>query len=427
MMDLFGRKRIEKQIGQLISTMKQAVDMRMQLSNFTTAVAPMYSTMHEQLLYRTMDDVYSVVSRLAVTSAMIPFYGRQQNEELPNANDKILDIEKQLTFEMKEKMYLSLYTTGEIFLKRQVIELGPNAGKTKLYLLNPSFIEVELSKGWPYDIMGYRYNDNKGNYETFRADEVVFIKLENPGFDDEGKARGLSPISVLKHRVTRLQSSMDISVSQLQNGGLPGVLYDESPIFDAAAANMHKENFANFLNNPANKNAPYIMGGKIGYVSIGSTLADLDLAKLADLDFDKICNVYGISSTWFNNHSAATESNVKEMVRQVYTNAVLPNVMRVVDALNEQLVPMVGSTSKLVYDLSDVTELQEDMLAKANAYSAMPVIIPNEVRQGLGFERVDDPLMDLPLVKMGYQTIEDVAAVPNLPITPDYGGQATGA
>ena len=66
-MDLFGRKRIEAQIGQLISTMKQAVDMRMQLSNFTSAIAPMYSTVREQMLYRTMDDIYSVVSRLAVT------------------------------------------------------------------------------------------------------------------------------------------------------------------------------------------------------------------------------------------------------------------------------------------------------------------------------------------------------------------------
>jgi hypothetical protein len=207
---------------------------------------------------------------------------------------------------------------------------------------------------------------------------------------------------------------MDVSVAQLQNGGLPGIVYDENPEFGIEEAGFHKNNFANYLNNSSNKSAPYIWGGKIGYVPIGSTLADMDLASLADIDFDKICNVYGVSSTWFNNKSAATESNVKEMIKQIYTNAILPNIMRIQDAINTQLVPDFNSQGIIMYDLSDVTELQEDMLAKANVYSAMPVIIPNEVREAMGWDRIDDPLMDMPLIKSGYQPIEDLRTIEDL-------------
>lgn len=73
-----------------------------------------------------------------------------------------------------------------------------------------------------------------------------------------------------------------------------------------------------------------------------------------------------------------------------------------------------------MHDISDVPELQEDMLAKANVYATMPVIIPNEVREGLGYDKLDDPMMDKPLIKSGYMTLEDYMSVEDLPITEDY-------
>mgnify|MGYP006266331845 CR=1 FL=1 len=421
-MDIFGKKALQKQLDGVLASMQGMLNQRLNTS-FYQQIAPNYSSVKEQMIYRTMDDVYSVVSRLATTAAMIPYYGVGVDGEAPMDNDKILGVEKQLTFQTKEMIHMNLLISGEVFLWKKRIELGPNAGTIKLFNLNPSAVSINISSVFPYEITGFIFNDNMGNGQIeIPASDMVYIKLENPTIDQEGIARGLSPIKVLSYRLTRMQAEMDISVAQLQNGGLPGILYDENPTFSPEIANIHKENFARYLNNTANKNAPYFMGGKVGYISIGSTLADLDLAQLADLDFDKICNAYSVSSTWFNNHSAATESNVKEMIKQVYTNAVLPNVMRVQDALNSQLVPDLGTTSKIVYDLSDITELQADMQAKANGYSAMPVIIPNEVREGLGYARIDDPLMDMPLIKMGYQPIDELAAVPNLPITPDYGG-----
>lgn len=422
-MDIFGKKALQKQMEGLISTMQASINQRLSLANISSNISPNYSSIKEQMIYRTMDDVYAVVSRLATTAAMIPYNAVDINGEEPLETDKILSIEKQLTFQTKEMIHMNLLISGEVFLWKKRIELGPNAGTIKLFNLNPSAVTIKISSVFPYEITGYIFTDNLGSGQIeIPATDMVYIKLENPTIDQEGIARGLSPIKVLSYRLTRMQAEMDISVAQLQNGGLPGILYDENPTFSPEIANIHKENFARYLNNTANKNAPYFMGGKVGYISIGSSLADLDLAQLADLDFDKICNVYSVSSTWFNNHSAATESNVKEMIKQVYTNAVLPNVMRVQDAINTQLVPDLGTTSKIVYDLSDITELQADIQAKANSYSAMPVIIPNEVREGLGYAKIDDPIMNMPLIKMGYQPIDELGMTPDLSITPDYGG-----
>ena len=424
-MDLFGRKALNKKLESLISTAKQLGDARMamMMQNFNTQIFPHYRAIKEQMVYQTMDDVYSVVSRLATTAAMIPFYGETVDGQEAQPNDRINVLIEQLTFDLKEKMYLDLYISGEVFLYKQRI-LGANA-RANVIRLNPANVVVYVSDSFPFEVTGYQYQDaSRGTAFNIPLEDMVYVKLTNPTIDAEWEMRGLSPIKVLTTRLTRLQAQMDVSVAQMQNGGLPGVLYDETPGFGVEEAGMHKDNFARYLNNSNNKSAPYIWGGKVGYVPIGSTLADMDLASLADIDFDKICNVYGISSTWFNNKSAATESNVKEMIKQVYTNSILPNIMRIVGAINKQLAVDYNTTSHIVHDISDVPELQENMAEKANAYAVMPVIIPNEVREGLGYERIDDPIMDMPLIKQGYATLEDLRSVEDLPITNDYTGNS---
>jgi hypothetical protein len=413
-MDFFGQKALAKSLDKMMVTIKQVNDSRIaaMMSNFYSQIYPNYQVVKEQLVYQTMDDIYAVVSRISMTSAMVPLYGEGKDGTEVSKDDNINFILDQLTFQFKELIYLNLLTSGEAFIYKKKLELGPNAGKIKMMNLNPANIIVNINEDFPFDVVGYTYQDqSRGVSFNIALDEMIYIKLENPAIDNENTIRGLSPIRVLAMRLTRLQAQMDISVAQMQNGGLPGVLYDKSPGFGIDEANTHKENFSNFLKNSSNKSAPYIWGGDVGYVPIGSTLADLDLASLADIDFDKICNVYGVSSTWFNNKKAATESNVKEMVRLIYTNAVLPNVMRVQDAINEQLISQIPTKAKIRYDISDITELQKDMRDKAETYARLPVIVPNEVREGMGWDRIDDPMMDKPMVKAGYYPIEDISPI----------------
>lgn len=424
-MDIFGKKALAKSLDNIMGSMKQINDQRINalMSQFYTQIFPNYKVVREQMVYQTMDDIYAVVSRLAMTSAMVPLYGEGSDGSEVDSNDNINYILEQLSFQFKESMYLNILTSGEAFILKNRLKLGPNAGKIKLMNLNPANMVVNVSEYFPYEITGYIYQDSgRGTSFPIPAEDIIYIKLENPTVDAQEQIRGLSPIRVLTMRLTRLRAQMDISVAQMQNGGLPGVLYDESPGFGIDEANMHKENFGNFLKNAGNKSAPYIWGGKVGYVPVGSTLADLDLASLADIDFDKVCNVYGVSSTWFNNKKAATESNVKEMVRLIYTNAVLPNVMRVQDAINEQLISQIGTEARIRYDISDITELQKDMRDKAETYARLPIIVPNELREGMGWDRIDDEMMDKPMVKAGYYFMEEVQPI-NIE-SDDYSGDS---
>jgi hypothetical protein len=147
-------------------------------------------------------------------------------------------------------------------------------------------------------------------------------------------------------------------------------------------------------------------------------LADLEVAELSKIDFKKLCNAFGVSDILFNNDSSSTESNVKEQMKRLYTNTILPIAILVKDALNKSLVT--DENVIINYDLSGVTELQDDMKEKAAIFSQLPIMIPNDILEAFNYERQKDPLMDKVYVKNGYTLIEDLGVPQDLPITGDY-------
>lgn len=389
-------------------------------NNFNTQIFPHYNVVKEQLIYQTLDDIYSVVSRLAEACAMIPFYGEYKDGSELKETDKLNLFLATLTYEERIKIYTYLLLQGEVFAYKEKVDFGVNAGVQKLRILNPYNMVVNVTQTFPLEIAGYTYYDTVNGYSVYiDAEDMMFIALFNPDMDTQKAIRGLAPIAVLKQRITRIKAGLDVSVAQMQNGGVPGVLYEKTLGIEKGAIGQRQEMFARYLNNSANKGAPFFTQGDLGYEQIGSTLADMSLAELASIDLDKICNVYHISSTELNNKQASTESNVTQHRKSFYTAGVLPKVTLVRDGLNYQVLPDIKTTAILKEDISDVTELQDDMKTKAEGYAASPIMVPNEVREGLGQKRIeDDPNMDKVYVKTGYTLLEDVATtVENIPNT----------
>lgn len=414
--DIFGIRKLSAEVVQLNSIIalqeKAATPLSRQFTNFNTQIFPHYNILKEEFIMQTMDDIYSVVSRLAAVAAAIPLKACKEDGSDVNPKDKLNIFLKTLTFEQKEQFYTTLYLMGEVFAYKEKIDFGVNAGVQRLRYLLPSNMVVIISQTFPTEIVGYRYYDSFNGYtKDFDLDEIFFIKMFNPTRDLQKRFRGLSATTALKNRLVRIQSELDVSVAQMQNGGLPGVMYDKMPgAREAGASGQRKDNFAKFLNNSANKGAPYMADGDIGYFAIGSELADMQLAELADIDFDKVCNAFSVSSTLFNNKKASTESNVKEMRKDMYTNATFPQVTRMIDGINEQVVPDIPTQAYVDKDVSGISELKDDIEKIGRAWSLAPVVKPNDVLVAMGEEPSDDPLMDKYYMKTGYTPIEDMQA-----------------
>lgn len=437
---LFGSdKRVKSLERQVKALQGQNLGM---IINATTSIYPSWQTIENTLTYTTVDDVYSVISLIADTAARIPmeayeivsepsmkmykkngatsiqgkYYRRKAMQDLPE-NDKFTTFLKNITYADKVKYYTLLYMNGELFLWKELIELGPNRGNVYLHVLDSSKVTVMITEDFPQRVIGYKYFD-MGFDGTFKPDEIIHIKYFNPTITNGMQWRGLSPLQVLTKRLTRLNASLDVSVGQMQNGGVPGIVYEKSD-YAIESLGQRKNDFASYLRNSANKGAPYFAAGEMGYLELGLSNADLDIAELANIDFTKICNVYKVPEVLLNNQDSSTYNNVNTALKMLYTNTILPNIYLFRDALEQGILPMYNDGVKRIIDIdiSEIPALQEDMKMQADALNAMWWITPNEKRDIQMFEKLDNPLMDSIIIDGGKQLLDDLGIPPVSDVT----------
>lgn len=437
-MDIFGIKSLKTQNRQLLDSIKalQTFNRVQSIEQIRSMIFPNWQSVKEIDAYIIFDDIYSVVSRLATSSAQVEIkcYNETNNEEL-QPSDPFVKYINTLTLEEKEIMYTWLYLTGEVFMFKDRVKFGPEKTKLKTPFMHPAFMTVILDDVFPNPIIGYRYQDTQTTF-TLDASEVIYAKYFNPTTRYNERHRGMSPIKALAQRLTRLQANMSASVSQMQNGGVPSIVYDKTPGIDqyrgsggaaqveeVSVLGQRKDSFSRFLRNSDNKGAPYFAAGEMGVLQLGLSLVEMDALVMGDVDFDKICNAFSISSVLFNNKKASTESNVQEMRKDMYTNAILPNVTRMCNAISKGTVDVFGDNKCAKPDVSKIQELQEDMKKKAEGWAALPAVVINEMRVSMGQDELTDPMADRLLVKTGYQLADDL----NIDVQPientanDYG------
>jgi len=435
---LFGQTKTVKNLQQQVKALQ-----RTNLStavNVSTSIYPSWLDVENINTYVTVDDVYSIVSYLAQTAARIPMYGYEivddsamksmkkysktsllgkhyqtkAMQDLPE-QDRFVEFLNSMSYEDKVMYYTILYVTGELFLYKEVIELGPNAGKVILHPMKGANVIVNISENFPQRVVSYRYFDMgfDGNLST---DEVIHVKYYNPSITNGQQWRGLSPLQVLTKRLTRLNAGMDASVAQMQNGGVPGIVYEKSD-FAIETLGQRKNDFASYLRNSSNKGAPYFAAGEMGYLPLGLSLADMDVSDLSGVDFTKLCNAYKFPEILLNNQDSSTYNNVASAEKLLYTNSILPNIYLFRDAIVNGVIPMYGVDGlkrTIEIDLSEIPALQEDMKMQADALNSMWWTTPNEKRDMMGFEELEEPMMDQIIIDSGKQLITDLGAVPDV-------------
>lgn len=481
----FGQKKekiIKALATQVKSLQSRNLDQIAANINRNIAIYPSYDIGANAERYATIDDVYSIIRMLATTSALIPIYAyevvnddaqkklnkiKQPHnrmyeakalmikalQDLPDT-DRVEQLmenpsEFQSKFEFYESVYTNLFYAGNAILLKERPSLGKNAGlPVALHSLYPQNIVLKVTDTLPRKIVGYDYVVNGQKiYENLPPEDVIHIKYYNPLLTHAGgELWGLSPLDVLSKRLARLDSNMNTSVAQLQNGGVETIVFDKALGSDQDAIDVigkRKDNFYRFLKNPANAGSPYFASGEMGAIQLGLSLANLSVLELANVDFKKLCNAFGTSDILFNSDAASTESNVNVMEKRMYTNTVLPNVYRVRDALKMGLlsefekgrsfsqvneageleqVTIKGDGKKrdLQADISEVPSLQEDMLKMAQWMNISPQITYNERRLMMKFDKLDNPIFDEPFLPSGIQTAEDLVMVdPLQQVTPN--------
>lgn len=432
--------------------------------NRNIAIYPNYDISDYAERYVTTDDIYSIVRMLATTAALVPLRAYEIKddkaakklkeisrphshplhtkalilkalEELPEADALSELLENPSTglskFEFYEAVYTFLYLAGECFLYKERPEYGVNKGKTvSLLIMHPENVILKVTDTLPRRVVAYDYVvDGYKMMENIPVEDVIHIKYFNPELTyNGGELRGLSPIKVLAKRLVQLDSNLDVQTAQMQNGGVEVIVWDKGPETaymdgkEISVVGQRKQQFMQHIKEPSNAGLPYFATGEMGVAQIGSNLADLKVIESAGVTFSKMCNVFGTSHLLFNVVEGTTFNNMDAVISRSYSNTTMPNVYRVRDGLKKGLLGDYKDKKREIReDISEITELQPNSKEMAEWLNTAWWVSPNEKREMMKFERLDNEMFDEPLIPSGLQTLSDMEMPEPLPdpLTPE--------
>lgn len=411
--------------------------------------------------YVSNADVFSIISRKAQMAAGIPFYvykikgaeGRKRLREYKSLmsgdistvealmkaqliKTKALEevdesdpISKLLArpnpeesqSEWLEKCYGFLDTTGNIYIWKQTLGMGANAGKPRsLHTLPSQYMTIVPSGTFPVTTAGYMFF--LWGEMGLKKEEVIHVKYFNPDYQPDGShLMGMPPLRAGAKTLARSDSEEDSATAQFQHGGPAGMIYNETITPDEQSMQqvgaLKKKWEAETWGNK-NRGKILFSAGKLGYIQTGLSPADLDLIESGAMTFRKLCRIFKMPSAIFNDNEHATLSNMEQFYKAAYTDGVIPMVIKMRDALNAFLLPDFGNTDDYFIDadFSNIPVLQQDMKALTEWLEKSWEITPNERRELKKFGRSTDPLMDKVWAPTNISMLEELAMpVPEVP------------
>jgi len=352
-------------------------------------------------------DVFSIVKRIVDTSKVIPFVlERKEGEDwvTVTGNNSLTDLmdnpnpEKGLTWiDFIEQLAIYYNATGN----GMALGLRPEGFRTieRLDVLPSGLTEVTNSNSnWFMPEPNYQLQINGSNY-NFGKEEVGHVKMFNPAYGDTSEMLwGLSPIQIASRPVVSGNETWDARSNIYKNRGAIGMItsgdnqYTMTPDEHTAL----QDAFQKRIGGAHNFNKPIISSGKLQYVQLAMSPSDLKLIESGEVSLRAICNVYGLDPKLFGDTASSTFNNNKSALKQLYTNAVIPQNDKIASMLTNWLVlnhfPQGGY--RLRPDYSSVEVLQEDFNEKAQTISLLKqnnIITANEARQHINLEESDEP------------------------------------
>lgn len=298
---------------------------------------------------------------------------------------------------------------GEVFIHFITAENGLNAGKPiETWVINPVLVTKIVCD--PYGIpLEYQVGDGV-NRVMLPASETIHLKSFNP---DPTSNRGLSPIQAAKYLVTQNSDSYKAQSKLLQNIGASGILtveQENNVTFGAEQAEQLQAKYYEKYGGADNYGKLVITPAAMTWQQIGMSAVDLNILESQKMTLRDICNIFNVPSVLMNDSEHSTYSNVKEARKDLITQVVLPELERFLSALDRKILPLYEKADKTEYtlkiDTDHYSELNEDMSTQATMLAASWWLTPNERREVMGYDKVEQEDMDKVYLPTGMTPID---------------------
>lgn len=236
-----------------------------------------------------------------------------------------------------------------------------------------------------------------------RKADMIHWKKPNPVFDPTSlqHLRGFNTLKAGKRTMQENTEATNASVRMFKNDGAKGVLFNETMAWEDLTEEQQndlREIVDTHINNADVKGAVALLTGKYNYLNLGGTSVDMNLLEGKKFTWQELCFMFDIPYEFFD--TKTTFNNKEQALLSWITNTIDPACKQFDQKLNKALLPAFGldMTAVIASDCTELPEMRKSLAAMVEALSKLWMVSPNRLLIMLGYEPVNNPLMDEPWV-----------------------------
>jgi HK97 family phage portal protein len=294
-----------------------------------------------------------------------------------------------------EQLYGFKLLTGEgnLWFSRP----DPSARPSEMFIIPKQNLAL-VKGGDPWAIAEYKILLSGVEFVNPK-ENILMWKFPNYLFDPLTlqHLRGQSPLDAGLLTMQSSNENAERLVAMNKNQGVAGMVFDKGKrdYPSPKQAQFIRSQFNEIVNDKDLAGQIAWMTGDLGYIQFGLTAEQLQLIEQKDADFKTLCNIFDLPWQLFGNSDSY--ENRKQYKRDfVYDNiAVAAYGLR--DELNAKLITEFNlDRDRDVIDCSvlDLPELSEDLKTQIDTLSKADFLTPNEKREYVGYDRMEDQNMD---------------------------------
>lgn len=309
---------------------------------------------------------------------------------------------------------------GEAFWYLQKPESAKGRGLVKvagMWMLRPDWITVNPAADGT--VKDYTYQANGLSPITIPADQIIHHKEFNP----TNPYRGMGVVEAIAWTIDQDQYAERYNTKFFKNNAAPGiVLSSENRLGDEVIKRMRTQWNAEF-GGPDKAHKLAILEGGLKITPFAMSQKDMEFLAGQGFTRDKILAAFQTPKTILGMTEAVTVSNADATDRIFAKRVVKPAMQRIVDVLNEKLLPLYGED--LFFEFDDPTP--EDRITQVDAWTKLAgigVYSINEIRAMEGHEPIEGgdrhyipfsvvPVDGVPADEEGEETPPNAAAAGN--------------
>jgi HK97 family phage portal protein len=388
------------------------------------AVYPENSTEFYLNSYCGNNDVFTVINKITEPASTVPIFQYDKNGEVVENGKMLARLNNPNGYQSRsqfiEAALTFYYIFGESFTAFETIDNGMNKGvPLRLDTLPPQWVQLILGTYFN-PVVGYSFYPMSGHNNSvpdYPKEKVFHWKEFNPDYQlTGGHLRGMSRLRPLVKTITGSAEAYNSLVKAFQSQGMWGILTLLEPDTNRAieTTKEQKSILKRTFKRDSKKGELTVANFGTQYTKMGLTIVELEVIKSIGLLGGKLTDAFNVPDQLFAGSQSKTYSNYKEAEQALWRNAIQTSLDAYLEGLSKWLAPFFPGEEETVLkaDYSEVACLQNNMVELVQWMVSAQSFSRNDIREAVGWERLDIPGMDDILVSAGLMPISEMGLAP---------------